>query len=97
MRRDEALAQLRQHYPELIQQGVCSVALFGSTARDEATSTSDVDLLIEFARPVGLFHVVAVKTYLEQVLQCPVDLVTPAALKAALRERILQEAIHVSP
>ena len=79
----------------LAQFGVQTLALFGSVARDEARPDSDVDLLIEFSRPVGLFTFVQVKDYLEQVLGRRVDLVTPAGLKRQLRDRILEEAVRV--
>ena len=95
MRRDVALALLGAHMEELARFGVQSLALFGSVARDVALPDSDVDLLVEFNWPVGLFSFVEVKEYLEQVLGCRVDLVTRAGLKRQLRDRILQEAVGV--
>jgi len=56
MQRDDVLKVLTDHRQEVQQQfGVKSLRLFGSVARDEATETSDVDVLVTFARPVGLF------------------------------------------
>ena len=56
MKRDQALATLRIEKDRLSRDyGVKSLALFGSVARDEATAVSDVDLLVEFDRPTGLF------------------------------------------
>ena len=79
----------------MVQLGVKSLALFGSTARNEATSTSDVDILVEFDRSVGLFEFVRLKLLLEEMLNRKVDLVTPDAIHPALRDRILSEAIYV--
>ncbi len=62
-------------------------------ARDEAEPASDVDILVEFGEPVGLFEFVALKNYLEGILGSPVDLVTEDALKRQLRDRILEEAV----
>ena len=76
--------------------GVQSLALFGSVARDEATAKSDVDLLVEFNRPVGYFGLFALQDYLEQLLGCPVDLGTLDSLKPYLRERIQGELLNVS-
>ena len=73
-----------------------SLALFGSVARDEATANSDVDLLVEFNRPVGYFGLFALQDYLEQLLGCPVDLGTPDSLKPYLRERIQGELLRVA-
>lgn len=94
MSRDEILEQLANHRKELQQYKVRSLALFGSAARDEAGPSSDVDLLVEFQRPVGLFDFVRLKSYIESLLRQPVDLVTPDALKQSLKSDILKEAIH---
>jgi uncharacterized protein len=94
MRRGEILQLLKAHRQELARFSVKSLALFGSVARDEARPDSDVDILVEFAEPVGLFEFVRLKDYLETLLDRPVDLVTSDALKEQLRERILKEAVH---
>ena len=93
MKRDDILRILADHRAELAELGVGSLALFGSTARGEAGPESDVDLLVEFNRPVGLFELVDLKDYLEGLLGRPVDLVTRDSLRRQLRERILKEAI----
>ncbi len=95
-RRDEILLVLRQHRLDLERLGVKSLALFGSAVRGEAREDSDVDLLVEFQRPVGLFEFVDVKQYLEDVLGCRVDLGTPDSLKPRLRESVLAEAVYVA-
>jgi uncharacterized protein len=88
---------LSDHQNDLQQRfGVRSLALFGSVARDEATETSDVDVLVEFDRPTGYFGLIALQEQLENVLQCKVDLGTPRSLKPRLRDRILRECIHVA-
>lgn len=94
MKRDEALRILSEHREELRNFGVKRLAIFGSVARDEAGLESDVDLLVELdGRPFGLFKFVDLKNRLEEILGCPVDLVTEDALKRQLRERILEEAV----
>jgi hypothetical protein len=94
MKRDEILQLLAAHRQELARFSVKSLAIFGSVARDEARLDSDVDILVEFAEAVGLFEFVRLKDYLETLLDRPVDLVSPDALKEQLRERILKEAVH---
>ena len=96
MRRDQALKALSGQRRELEAFKVASISIFGSVARDEAGERSDVDLLVEFSEPVGLFHFVRLKRFLEQVLAARVDLVTPGALKAQLRDQILREAIRAA-
>jgi uncharacterized protein len=97
MKQDAVLKILKQKNAELTQQfGVKSLLLFGSVARNEDTSTSDVDLLVEFNRPVGYFGLFALQDYLEDLLGCSVDLGTPESLKPYIKERIMGEIIHVA-
>jgi predicted nucleotidyltransferase len=94
MRQEEALVVLVSHQNTLKTFGVKSLMVFGSVARDEARTDSDVDLLVEFDHPVGLFTFVRLKRYLEQILESSVDLGTPDSLKPYLREPVFREAIR---
>lgn len=93
MQRENVLKALRDNRPTLDAFGVARLSLFGSFARDEGRDDSDVDLLVEFNRPVGLFEFVRLQRQLAEIVGHPVDLVTPAALKPQLRDRILGEAV----
>ena len=94
--RDEIRRTLQEHQPELVARfGVRSLALFGSVARDEATTDSDIDLLVEFERPVGLFELFALQDELEVILGRHVDVGTVQSLKPRVRERVLEEAVDV--
>ncbi|KAF3362671.1 hypothetical protein PHSC3_000910 [Chlamydiales bacterium STE3] len=86
---------LKEHQKELTDQGVRSLGIFGSLARNENTAKSDVDILIDFDSKRGLFAFVDLKTYLESILDCEVDLVTRNALHPALKPKILREAKYV--
>jgi predicted nucleotidyltransferase len=57
---------------------------------------SDIDILVEFDKPVGLFEFIDLKDYLEEILHTHVDVGTPNSLKPRLRVQILREAIYVS-
>ena len=59
MRRDDALRILAGHKDEIARYRVKSLAIFGSVARNEAKPDSDVDILVEFAVPVGAFKFLA--------------------------------------
>jgi len=96
MDRDRALMILSDHMAELRDKhGVKSVAIFGSTARNEARDDSDVDILVEFepGASIGLFEFVRVQFFLEDALDRKVDLVTRGGLVPQLKERILEEAV----
>jgi predicted nucleotidyltransferase len=96
MSRGEVLQRLAEHRDELVALHVRSLALFGSVARNEAGTASDVDLLVEFSKPVGIFEFLGLKERLEEILQRRVDLVTRDALKPQLRDRILGEAVRAT-
>lgn len=97
MKREVVIQMLKNENSRLSSQfGVKSLLLFGSVARDEATPTSDVDLLVEFSKPVGYFGLFSLQEYLEKLLNSPVDLGTPESLKPRLRERIMGEAVRVA-
>ena len=97
MKQEDVLQILRQKSAELTKQfSVQSLSLFGSVARNTATQASDVDLLVEFNRPVGYFGLFALQDYLEKLLGCSVDLGTPNSLKPYVKERIEGELIRVA-
>jgi predicted nucleotidyltransferase len=96
MNRQRALELLKRSKPELESRfGVTHLALFGSTARDMATSDSDVDVLVSFDGPATSKRYFGVQFYLEDLLGCPVDLVTEKALRPELRPYIEQERVNV--
>ncbi|GAB4179861.1 MAG: nucleotidyltransferase family protein [Geothermobacteraceae bacterium] len=86
---------LARKMDELAAFHVRSLAIFGSVARGEDRPDSDVDLLVEFDKCPGMFEFLRLKFYLEELLGRPVDLVTPDALKPQLKQRILDESVHV--
>lgn len=96
MERELVMQILRQNQAEINSYGVKSLALFGSVARGEARPDSDVDLLVEFDRPVGLFGLIALQQRLEELFGCPVDLGTPDSLKNHLRSHVMEDCVYVS-
>ncbi len=97
MKRDEVLRILREQRNDLTKRySVASLSVFGSVARDEARPGSDVDLLVEFTQPVGLFRFIELQQRLESLLGCKVDLGTPRSLKPRIKEHVLQETVRVA-
>jgi predicted nucleotidyltransferase len=95
MRRKTILQCLNQDQKALKQYGIKSLSLFGSVARGEEKETSDVDLIVAFNQPPGLFAFMELKDHLEGILNAHVDLVTEEALHPRVRKRILKETLHV--
>lgn len=97
MKKQTALHLLQDHKETLRQRfGVRRLSLFGSTARDEASEKSDVDVLVEFDGPATSDRYFGLQFYLEDLFGCPVDLVTDKALRPELRPHIEKEAIRVA-
>jgi len=96
MKRQRTLELLARSKPELQARfGVTRLALFGSMARETATSASDVDILVAFDGPATSKRYFGVLFFLEDLLGCPVDLVTEKALRPELRPYIEQERVNV--
>lgn len=91
-----ALELLRNNMPALQDRfGVTRLALFGSVAHDSSTLESDIDLLVEFDGPATSKRYFGTQFYLEDLLGCPVDLVTDKALRPELRPYIEREQVNV--
>jgi uncharacterized protein len=92
----EAIRRLGRNRQKLARFHVAHMFVFGSTARDEATLHSDVDLLVEFNPNTrgGLFTFVRLQDFLVDVMGCRIDLATPGALRPEMRDEILAEAIR---
>jgi hypothetical protein len=87
---------LESHKEEIYRAfGLKEIGLFGSVVRSEQKATSDIDILIEPAKPMGLFDFVRLKNYLSDLLGVKVDLVMKRALKPRIGEKILKEVLYV--
>jgi predicted nucleotidyltransferase len=96
MKRDEVIATLRDHEPELRAAGVVRLSLFGSTARDEARVDSDIDLLAAFddGHALSLLDVIGIENRLSDMLGQPVDLIEEGTLRPRVRERVSHEIVR---
>lgn len=97
MNRDHAINELSSLAGEIRARGAKSLFLYGSTSRDTATATSDVDLFIDYdpESHFSAFDLIDIKSTIEKRLGSPVDLTTRDSLHPRLRERIEREAIRV--
>jgi predicted nucleotidyltransferase len=74
--------------------GVKEIGIFGSLARNEAERTSDVDIVVDFERPIGLAFT-ELAEYLETILDAKVDLVSKHAIKPRFLAAVESDLIYV--
>ena len=87
---------LSEHKHEIMDKfNVKTIGVFGSYVRGEQKKKSDLDLLVEFKEPIGLFKFIDLENYLSDLLEVKVDLVTKKSLKPRIGAHILQEAVYV--
>lgn len=94
--RDEVLALLREFMQrERDEYGLITLGVFGSVARDDARSDSDVDIVFETSKP-NLYLTARMQAELEDLLARHVDVVRlRKRMNSRLKERILREATYV--
>jgi len=93
---DDILTTLRTALPELRRRWpIHSLALFGSVARGDAGPASELDVLVEFERPVTLSAFLALEDELAGLTGRQIDLVSAAALKPHIGRRVRAEAVTV--
>ena len=97
MKRSDAIRKLKQHANAVKSMGVTGLYLFGSTARNEAQASSDLDVFIDYdpARRFSLLDLVGIKQLLEEELAVEVDVTTRNSLHPMLRNDIEQSAVRV--
>ena len=92
----DIISSLKNLKGDLSQKfAVKEIGIFGSVAREEQTDRSDIDLLVEFSKPVSLVTFMRLEYYLSDMLGNKVDLVTFDSLKPMIQQDILSEVIHV--
>ncbi|MCA6504257.1 MAG: nucleotidyltransferase family protein [Pseudanabaena sp.] len=82
--------------PELTDKyHVSQLGIFGSYARGDYNSASDIDIIVEYSQKPSLFGLIELQDYLSDRLQMKVDLVTKDGLKPQIKEKILAEVIYL--
>ncbi|MGH9802443.1 MAG: nucleotidyltransferase family protein [Blastocatellia bacterium] len=97
--KEQVIQLLRENYPHLATEyGVKRIGLFGSYAKGIPTEQSDVDVVVEFERPIGL-KFVEFTDYLENLFDRKVDVLTPAGLQgiriSRVAENIAESIVYV--
>ena len=92
----DIIKRLKDMNPQLNQDfGVSKIGVFGSYASGEEKESSDIDVLVEFNKPMNLFEFSRLKSFLSKQLGIQVDLVTPGALKPLIKDKILESVAYI--
>lgn len=92
---EDICSRVRSQMDQLQLLRVRKLGLFGSYARGDASSSSDVDFLVEFEDDASFDRYFELKELLEAQLNLPVDLVTQKAIKTRIFDRVKREIIYV--
>jgi len=93
---EEIKSILKKHKKELKEKYfVKNIALFGSYVKGKQTANSDIDILVEFEKPITLIQFIKLENYLSQLLGLKVDLVVKKSLKPYIKKQVLKEAISL--
>ncbi len=93
---ETVIEALRAHKSVLNARGVLHAAVFGSTARNEQSANSDIDVLLDLdeAKKINVFDYVALKDQIRDILGGgSVDVVTRQGLKKTLKDRVEKESV----
>jgi predicted nucleotidyltransferase len=91
LKKEQVIKLLREHYPYLAAEyGVKRIGLFGSYARALSDVESDIDVIVEFERPIG-FRFIQFTEYLEGALGRKVDVLTPAGIQGIRIARVAKD------
>lgn len=98
-RRRVTVAELRAHREDLARigerYGISNIRVFGSVARGDADSESDLDLLVDVAPGHGYFDMAGFALDVEALLGVFTEVSTVPGLKARIRDRVAAEAIRL--
>jgi predicted nucleotidyltransferase len=92
----ESIQEIKEKITPILQRyGIKKAAIFGSLAKGEAKTSSDVDILVEIKSDMSLLDFIGIKIELEEALKMKVDLVEYQTIKPFIREKILSEQVAI--
>ena len=92
----ESIQEIKEKITPILQRyGIKKAAIFGSLAKGEAKTSSDVDILVEIKSGMSLLDFIGIKIELEEALKMKVDLVEYDTIKPLIREKILSEQVAI--
>jgi predicted nucleotidyltransferase len=87
---------LHEHKSELTSRfHVSKIGIFGSYVRNEPNEQSDLDVIVEFSEPIGLFEFIDLEDYIGKLVGIKIDLVSRKGLRPHIGKKILDEVVYI--
>ena len=88
--------EIREKIIEILKQyGIKRISVFGSYARGDATTESDIDLIVEFPESTSLLDHVGMEIELSELLNKKIDILSQNGISPYIKDKILEEAIVI--
>jgi len=92
----ESIQEIKETITPILQRyGVIKAAIFGSLAKGETKTASDVDILVEIKSDISLLDFIGIKLEIEEAIKMKVDLVEYDTIKSIIKEKILAEQVVI--
>jgi hypothetical protein len=97
MKKLTAIKKIIRDHKTLLREryNINRIGVFGSYARGDIHSGSDVDVLVEFSEPISLIQLVSLENYLSDIVGLKVDVVPKEDIRKELKDTILKDAVYV--
>ena len=81
--------------PFIAEFGIRQIRIFGSFAKGEEKPHSDIDIIVDISKPIGIYQFIGLKQDLETSLSRKIDLFKPNTIEPLLKDKILAEAVTI--
>ncbi len=81
--------------PHISVFGIKRIRIFGSYAKGKQRSNSDIDIILDIGKPIGIYEFIGLKQSLKKNLHKKIDLFEPDTIEPQLKDKILAEAITI--
>jgi predicted nucleotidyltransferase len=97
MKKLTAIKKIIRDHKTLLREryNINRIGVFGSYARGDTHTGSDVDVLVEFSEPISLIQLISLENYLSDIVGLKVDVVPKEDIRKELKDTILKDAVYV--
>ncbi len=94
--KEEIIENLKSAKTDLMENcNINEIGIFGSYSRNEQTESSDIDILVEFSKNIGLIQLMQIENYIKNLVGENADVVIKSDIRPELKDEILKETIFI--